>query len=283
MSDKIKRLAKNISETLPNADTPQQVYDLLTEVMIRQKDYFVYLGPTNIIKLVFYIWSYKETKDFKLGDEILDKIAFANLITTEGNQYTPPCDYCAEEGEVTCEDCGGSGEVECHRCNGEGEVNCPECEGDGIVIGDEGEEECDTCRGQGGVECDWCDGSGLETCGECQNGKIECPECHGETIIETEELIYSNYFIVTWDKFIKDRCEITEDDTDITMSEYDFDRLRDNYIVLDLEDDLHEEFAGFIEENEMYCLHYDDNPRLLLGATDMRIKTFNRSMSNFRA
>jgi hypothetical protein len=48
------------------------------------------------------------------------------------------------------------------------------------------------------------------------------------------------------------------------MSEYDFDRLRDEYIVLYYTDDLHEEFRSEVGVNEVYCTFYSDEPTLKL-------------------
>jgi hypothetical protein len=82
--------------------------------------------------------------------------------------------------------------------------------------------------------------------------------------VETKDYTYERYFIVTWDKYIKERCEYTEGDTDIAFSEYDFDRLRDEFIILTFEDDGHAEFQDWVKINEMYCTFYSDEPKLNL-------------------
>ena len=46
------------------------------------------------------------------------------------------------------------------------------------------------------------------------------------------------------------------------MSEYDFDRLRGEYIVLS-ESELNLELRNFVEINEVYCISYSDEPRIL--------------------
>jgi hypothetical protein len=51
MSDKIKRLAKNITELLANTETPQETYYSLLKVLKKQKDYFQHMSPDNVIKL----------------------------------------------------------------------------------------------------------------------------------------------------------------------------------------------------------------------------------------
>jgi hypothetical protein len=264
MDEKIKRLARNISGLLPEPNSAQQVYDSLQSVMKQQSEYFEHLQPQNIIKLLFYIWSYKQTGDFKLGDKILNEISFAVLFETLGDIYTEDCGYCGGHGEIDCDSCGGDGSVECYQCNGSGEIDCGDCEGKGSFQDEETGTfvDCESCDGTGEDECPECYGDGSLTCNECQNGRVECPECHGETIVETTEQLYLRYFIVTWDNFIKNRCEITEGSNNITMSEYDYDRLRDDYVVLEFKDDKHADLHDFIETSEMYCSYFSDVPAL---------------------
>jgi hypothetical protein len=78
-------------------------------------------------------------------------------------------------------------------------------------------------------------------------------------------------FIVTWDRYIKSRCEYTELDTDITMSEYDFDKLRDKYIKLNIEEKWIE-FENWVDTNEMYCSYYNDNPKMFIDS-EMHLNT----------
>ena len=80
-------------------------------------------------------------------------------------------------------------------------------------------------------------------------------------IINTDSFDYERYFIVTWDQPIKERCELTEGDTEITMSEYDFDRLRDDFMVLAYQE-RYQRFIKGIETNEVYCTNYSDEPEL---------------------
>ena len=71
MNDKLKRLAKNISELLPDTSkSPQQVFDLFAgRIYDSQEDYFRALGGEAIVKIVLYIYSFKETGDFKMGGD----------------------------------------------------------------------------------------------------------------------------------------------------------------------------------------------------------------------
>ena len=281
MNDKLKRLAKNVSELVLNdTETLQSTYDNLRVVMLKQRDYFSNFPPENIIKLTFYVWSYKKTGDFKVADKVLDKIAFAVLFTTEGDTYSEECGECDGNGNQHCEYCGGDGNVQCDTCEGDGEVYCSECNGSGAIEDDDGTlNDCDECAGKGKIDCNACDGDGENTCSECNgDGSEECRYCDGSGMEQTDQLLYNIYNIVTWSNYFKDRCELTEQSAEITMSEYDFDRLRNDYIVLS-QDDEHAELKEFIETNEMYCPFYSDFPILHHG-TLMTI-FFNYNMTPY--
>lgn len=267
MNDKLKRLAKNVSELVLNdTETLQSTYDNLRAVMQKQRDYFSNFPPENIIKLTFYVWSYKKTGDFKVADKILDKIAFAVLFTTEGNTYEDECGECDGNGNQHCEYCGGDGNVQCDTCEGDGEVYCSECNGSGAIEDDDGRLiDCDECDGKGKMDCSDCAGGGENRCDECNgDGSEECRYCDGSGMEQTNELRYNVYNIVTWSNYFKDRCELTEQRMEITMSEYDFDRLRNDYIVLSYGEE-HAELRVLVEVNEMYCPLYSDSPKLYHG------------------
>ena len=92
MSDKIKRLAKNVTELLTNTETPQDTYYSLVHLMRKQKDYFQHISPENIVKLIFYCYSFAKTKDFALSDKMLNEIAFAVLFNNSGDNHKDECD-----------------------------------------------------------------------------------------------------------------------------------------------------------------------------------------------
>jgi hypothetical protein len=280
MSDKIKRLAKNLSEIIPSTDEMQETYDLLTAFMKKQKEYFSNFSPDNIVKLLIYIWSYQQTSNFELGDKLLNEIAFAVVFETEGNTYRESCQSCDGYGELDCDNCDGSGYERCDTCEGDGNMICSECDGEGTVIGDYGEESCENCDGKGEVTCDECGGNGEINCSVCGGGgKEECTNCEGNGEVETDDWEFTKYFIMTWDKYIKNRCEITENNSDITMSEYDFDRLRDNYVKLFINED-HADFFDFVKENEVYCINYNDSPKMHL-LLDMKLAPHNFNIGSF--
>lgn len=240
MDDKLKRLAVKMMEFLPSEiKTPQECYELFEPIYNSQNDYFTFFPAESLMKLVIYIYSYNTTKDFKLGDKILNNLSFISLFTTTGN-------YHVEE----CPACNGSATERCEGCYGEGKEDCGECGGDGTTE----EGTCDECNGKGYITCDQCGG----------DGEIGCYECDGTGEYETDKLELNYYYLCSWDKFINDRCELEEGKLEPAMSEYDFDRLRDEYIILRY-DERYYEITSRIEINQMYCVTYLDEPRLNTG------------------
>ena len=248
---------------LPYPETLQHLYDTLGEVMFKQRDYFEHMNPEDRIKLLFYIWSIKLTKNFEVGEDLLNRISFAHLFYTEGNHYIETCDECGGSGDFRCDNCDGGGNEECGECDGEGQIDCTECDGDGREMGDEKWEPCSGCEGTGKETCGECNGDGKVSCNRCGgDGYESCNNCAGNGDIRTDELDYNLYFICTWSKSLQDRCELTENTLEPAVSEYTFDSLRDQYIILSLDDELHTEFIDEVEINEVYCISYNDNPRL---------------------
>ena len=263
MNEKLKKLAVNLSELISKSETPQEVYNELIPVMQKQSDYFKYLGPDNIVKLTLYIYSFKTTGKFNVGDTMISSLGFANLITTEGTEYVKECDGCGGDGAIDCALCD-RGEIQCEECNGEGEIICPECDGDGRQMGDGEWEDCEECDGRGEITCTDCGGDGVFACDSCDRGKEECYECSGNGEVETNELKYDAYLVVTWNRDINRDFSTNENSKYPALSEYEFDRLRDEYIVLTYEDDGHAEFQDWVKINEVYCTFYSDEPKLNL-------------------
>jgi hypothetical protein len=262
MNNKLKKLAVNLSELISKSDTPQQVYDGLIPVMQKQSDYFKYLGPDNIVKLTLYLYSFKTTGKFNVGETMIWSLGFANLITTEGNEYVEVCDDCGGEGETDCPLCY-RGEIECTTCNGSKEISCPECDGE--------LEDCEECDGRGEISCPECGGDGTNSCNSCNNGNEWCWNCSGSGEIETDEVKYDTYFVATWNRDINRDFSLNENSKYPALSDNEFDRLRDEYIVLTYEDDGHAEFQGWVRtNNEIYCTFYSDEPKLNLTET-MRV------------
>jgi len=275
MNEKLKKLSVNLSELISKSETPQEVYDGLVPVMQKQSDYFKYLGPDNIVKLTLYIYSFKTTGKFNVGDTMISSLGFANVFTTEGTEYVKECDECGGAGELDCEYCD-RGEITCETCDGTAEVTCEECDGDGRQMGDGEWEDCEACDGTGNGKCPDCGGDGYLNCDNCNDGKNECWECNGNGDVETTELKYDAYFVATWNRAINGDFSLNENTQYPALSEFEFDRLRDEYIVLTYEDDNHAEFQNWVKINEVYCTFYSDEPKLNLTE---KMKLDNRAES----
>ena len=254
-----------------NTSTPQDTYYSLVHVMRKQKDYFKHMSPENILKLAFYCYSFAQTNSFSLGDKMLNNIGFAVLFFNSGDPHQEDCENCSGNGELSCDVCDGNGKIDCDTCDESGEMQCPYCEGEGQIEDDGEMVKCDECDGATVLTCDDCSGEGRKDCDNCNYGQVTCDECDGNGQVETDSFDYTRYFIVTWNKSIKDRCEYTENDSDIVMSEYDFDRLRDEYIKLKI-DEKWAELSSWVQSNELYCYYYDDNPKMFL-TDEMELQT----------
>jgi hypothetical protein len=265
MNEKLKRLASKVVGLFREGEfsSPQQCYDLFRDIYNKQYDYFQTLSPDAIIKLVLYVYSLRNTGNFQLAENMLNRLGFASLFITQGDYHEETCEYCNGDGYYTCEECGSSGNVSCDTCNASGEVDCPECEGErSFEVGDNEWEDCEECSGRGKVDCDNCGGDGEVICDNCSgHGTNECEHCNGSGSLETSELNYEYYVIATWNNDIKNACELRAGTTEPILSEYDIDRLRDEYIILGSDED-HAEFRSFVESNEYYCTNYEDEPEL---------------------
>lgn len=258
MNEKLKKLAKKMEGLLSEVTSPQETLDKLIPIIFQQKEYFNHFSASDKIKLIFYIFSLKDTGSFELADKILDNLIFVHMLTSEGNYYVETCDSCGGNGAVHCVECNGSGEVACGECRGSGNEPCTYCHGDGLIDG----ENCDNCGGTGDITCSNCGGGEVDSCEYCGgDGEAYCSECEGNGENITDELEYLIYYICTWNKQIKDICELTENTSDPAMSEFDFDRLRNEYVILSIEDG-HAIFDSIFEENKMYCIGYSDDPQL---------------------
>lgn len=278
MNEKIKKLAVKIEGLVNTFGTPQDTYDNLTEIARNQQDYFKYLGESNFVKLAIYIYSLKETKRFDLADKWINNLMFAELVTTENEQYSYTCDECGGDGYIDCGECNGRGKVECNNCEGNGEITCPDCDGDGRQMGDGEWEDCESCDGEGETECEYCDGEGETECEYCSgNQQVQCEYCDGNGEVDSDtDVVYTTFTIVTWNKDIQNACELKEGLVEPAMSEYDFDRLRDEYITLFFDDTLHGPLN--VVENEMYCVDYSDEPNLVFTQrmhVDLKFKRNN--------
>jgi hypothetical protein len=287
MNEKLQRLSTKMvglfSEDFKNA---QDCYIRFNNVYKQQFEYFQNFDPSNILKLVLYIYSLKNTGNFKLAENILNKSGFASLFIMEPDYYQAKCDECGGDSSLRCGYCGGEGSIECNKCIGNGTVNCETCNGDGrIEVDGEDNEyvECDYCYGSGEVNCDECGGGGNEECNYCGgDGGENCSTCDGDGQVETNEHEYKYYVIITWNSFIKEKCELESGTMTPAFSEYDFDRLSDEYIVLGYDEE-HSEFRSDVTPNDVYCANYEDEPELHKSySRDYRIWMDNDGLENYK-
>lgn len=251
MNDKIKKLSTKLVGLFPQKEflDPQEAFTSFSDVYIPQKDYFGNFSPEDIIKLVIYIYSYKNTKDFDYGDKILNNLAFSDLLLITEKEHI-----------TTCNECNGYGGWECESCGGRGEVECEECDGDGNT--DDG-ETCKACSGKGDFKCETCEGTGNETCNYCEGD--------GEYISDESE--YQLYTIACWDKDMNEACEQSEG-TPYAAFTYDYFLNRfEKYIILSIENN-HARLNDDLEMDKMYATSYDDNPKLTISSQKV-LKMFN--------
>ena len=163
----------------------------------------------------------------------------------------------------------GQGEIECSSCDGTGRAECEYCDGTGEIEHDDSTEECDDCDGRGEVRCP-----------ECYSGKAQCEECEGAGELESDEKIYYNYFLVTWNQNIIDKCELNVNTIKPIMSEETFltDTYQSQTLVLHLNES-HMEFSDYLRPGMMYCNSIEDEPNL--GINLITKKLFNTSPPSF--
>ena len=260
MDEKLKRLTTKLVD-LFNGEfkSPQDCFDKFAVIYKQQYEYFKNFEPSNLLKLIFYVYSYKNTGNFKLAENLLNKSSFASLFRIDSDFYETECENCNGEGDFMCDFCDGNGSYNCDDCDGDGKIQCDTCNGTGE---DSEENSCEACNGDGDVDCDTCNGSGKIECPECSGeGRWNCSGCDGTGQVETDEHPFYYYFIITWNPYIKNRCELEVGTMTPALSEYDFDRLRGDYIILGYDED-HAEFRNAVEANEYYCSNYGDEPDL---------------------
>lgn len=266
MDEKIKKTASKLQDLVRHHDDVGEVYYDIRKISESQSDYFLALGPDNLIKLTIYIYSLKKTGNFKLGEKMIDNLTFIQLLTTENKPTIKECESCDGMGETPCKICKGIGAIECSRCDGSGEVSCEWCDYHDM-------EGCEECDGRETMDCTRCNGSGAVDCRACNNGQEVCETCGGEGEIESEdEVSYEIYFIATWNKQIQDLCELRAETLEPVMSLTQFLRLSNDYLQLTRWDGSAE---LNIDKDQMYCLDYSNEPEMHLQK-NMLIRPRNR-------
>lgn len=267
MDERIKKVAQKLHKSIKNYNDVSEVYQGVRTIALQQTDYFSYFGPDFLIKLTLYIYSFKTTGDFKLGEKMVNNLSFIQLLTTNNEPSIKECESCNGSGMETCERCKGTGLIECPTCEGDGEVSCEWCD-------DYDGEECDECLGSETMNCSNCKGSGEVYCPSCRReGETVCETCGGEGEIESEdEVSYEIYFIATWNKQIQNLCELRTETLEPVMSLTQFLRLSNDYLQLTRWDGSAE---LNIDKDQMYCLDYSNEPEMHLQK-NMLIRPRNR-------
>ena len=105
--NKLQKLAIKIVDLFPQDefDSPQECFDEFVKIYNKQHDYFSNFNEPDLIILIFYIYSFKNTKGFKLSDDMLSRMGFASLFITQGVYHNTECPSCNGNGEFTCIGC----------------------------------------------------------------------------------------------------------------------------------------------------------------------------------
>lgn len=267
-NERLQRLAIQLISLFPGDLTPKEIYEKWVGVAQKQREYFTYFEGKDVIKLIFFIYSYKTTGKFDLAIQILDRIFFALLYEDSGQTYTEECDYCGGDGSFICDTCDGDSKVDCNECDGKGTVECYECDGTGKYEDETGDkEECSFCDGEGSVDCSECEGNGKVWCPDCDTGRVDCNECDGQGEIDGDGNELALYLICSWDNNLKQRCELNVSKPEPVSSSNGFHD-NPNKIILNNNSwgDLNFDSSD-IDENEIYCWGYNDEMILNLDST----------------
>lgn len=259
--EKIKSTAKKISEFFSNTSTPTELYREFIRLVNNQKDYFLMRFMTyELIKIVIYIWSLKKTGQFDFGDKILNDLEFITLSYHNNEKHTIDCPDCNSNsyGKVHCPNCEGFGTLECDDCNGRGRVYCPNCGGN--------DPECTECDHNGRVFCEPCDGYGRIGCLACDEGYITCPNCNGTSEIETERILQSIVYLMSWNPNLNFDAKKSEETLGPLMSTDELIDYEENYIMTTIKHGHNSFDPEVILPDLYYTIDVDDDPPLILDA-----------------
>lgn len=264
--ERIEKLSKNLSGLIDKQDSVlqvDQVYYNLVDIRKKYNDYFMKMSFQDFIKLTFYIWSYINTGNFKLGQKYLNNIFFVGFFLPDAQKYDRECDECGGDGRADCSYCR-YGEVNCDECEGTGNLECPECDGDGRQMGDGKWENCEECGGSGEIKCEECDGGGEVSCNECGgSGREDCNTCDGGGIIETDENLYRVETFISWNPELKSISELKYEDNS-PIGDEEFSRLTSKNSFLISQDDSDGELRDFVSTEDQYVYYYSDEGEELI-------------------
>lgn len=188
----------------------KSILDNTLDLMRKQRIFFTHIEPSDLIKIICYIYSLKTSNGLSEGNKILSNLHLIKTFSTEYETVIEECNWCGGNGTETCGFCT-NGTVPCENCDEDGQIECPDCDGVGTLQHDDGEEEvCDMCSGSGQLTCDKCGGEGDVDCPECGGDAYQnCSECGGEGEVENRfEHYYAIDYWLTWDPNFIDFCEL---------------------------------------------------------------------------
>lgn len=261
-NEKLKSLVVKIHDEF-NDGSVQNLWDSFQAYTKNHRQFFEKLTPYQYLKLFFYLYSYLKTQDFKFGNQIMENFFISYLLERTDENYQETCDRCSGDGQLECDNCDGTGDVGCEECDRTGKLTCSVCDGEKEIEGSDGTmEDCDNCDGSGEEDCYECDGDGVVSCRDCGgNGRDECTDCYGEGELEDEDKFKIELLLVgSWNKDFRNRCELTQNTLEVTISEENFEDYPGMF-VLNTEETF-EEIDQDLETEELYCVYYSDNPEL---------------------
>ena len=92
MDERIKKVAQKLHKSIKNYNDVSEVYQGVRTIALQQTDYFSHFGPDFLIKLTLYIYSFKTTGDFKLGEKMVNNLSFIQLLTTNNEPSIKECE-----------------------------------------------------------------------------------------------------------------------------------------------------------------------------------------------
>lgn len=282
MNEKLKKIATKLVPKY-NPLTLEETYQKFMRQVATQKDYFGTYKPYDLLRIVFYIFSLKETGNFDWAETVLKKAYLGDYFEYTADDFvSESCDDCNGNGSVECDYCNGSGTEECDKCSGDGQIDCNECDGEGSIEDENGNlEDCEECNGKGEIECDWCSGSGERVCGNCNDGYNTCYECDGSGEIESDKLRYYATTFVTWDKQLIDSFMLSyELKKPIVKDDYVTYANENKMLVLRNGED-EAEFKENIKPDYQYCYNMELLEEEVVGLMNNQIDSYATPGSSY--
>lgn len=259
MENKLKKLALNFNNLIPDTANMNDLWGKLLSLRNKYRDYFESKDPNFMVNLFLMILSLRKSGNFDFYEKIRDNVFFYGILVTTGDYHVAECEDCSGAGDVICDYCDGVGDVDCRNCDGEGRVICDQCDGEKEVEDGSGDMVvCDKCDGDGEIECDDCEGASRESCRECGgDGRIECQFCTGGEVESETELDFSTFFYLSWTKEAKNFFEMRFNTFD-GISDEDLEFYQKDSLLLKSRE-IWGTPKSEIEEDLNYVYYFDDH------------------------